>query len=105
SVLVKQLLAFSRKQVLQPRVVDVNGIVSGMEQLLRRLIGVDVELDIRLAPRLARITADAGQLEQVVMNLVVNARDAMPRGGTIVVETTNVVLDEQYEHRPEAIAA
>jgi CheY-like chemotaxis protein len=105
SVLIKQLLAFSRKQVLQPQIVDLNHIVSGMETMLNRLIGEDVSLETRLEPRLSRIKADPGQLEQVIMNLVVNARDAMPTGGTIVIETQNVRLDARYERRPEAIAA
>ena len=105
AVLVKQLLAFSRKQVLQPQIVDLGRIVEGMESMLRRLISADVRLDTRLAPELARVTADPGQVEQVIMNLVVNARDAMPNGGTITVETSNVVLDDRFEHRPEAIAA
>ena len=105
SGLVKQLLAFSRKQVLQPQIVDLNHIVSGMEKMLNRLIGEDVVLQTQLEPRLARIKADPGQLEQVLMNLVVNARDAMPTGGTVVVQTLNVRLDERYEHRPDAIAA
>jgi signal transduction histidine kinase/ActR/RegA family two-component response regulator len=105
SGLVKQLLAFSRKQVLQPQIVDLNHIVSGMEKMLNRLIGEDVVLKTDLEPRLARIKADPGQLEQVLMNLVVNARDAMPTGGTVVVLTRNVRLDERYERRPDAIAA
>jgi signal transduction histidine kinase/ActR/RegA family two-component response regulator len=105
SGLVKQLLAFSRKQVLQPRIVDLNNVVGGMEKMLRRLIGEDIQLHARLAPDIARIRADPGQLEQVVMNLVVNGRDAMPKGGTLTIETASVMLDEKYEHRPEAIAA
>src|SRR6185312_12052243 len=76
-----------------------------MQTMLNRLIGEDVTLQTQLEPRLARIKADPGQLEQVIMNLVVNARDAMPKGGTIVIETRNVRLDERYERRPEAIAA
>ena len=103
SGLVRQLLAFSRKQVLQPQVVDLNRVVTGMESLLRRLIGEDVELRTRLEPRLARITADPGQVEQVIMNLLVNARDAMPSGGTVMLETANVRLDARYERRPDAV--
>ena len=103
--LVKQLLAFSRKQVLQPQIVDLNHIVSGMGKMLNRLIGEDVVLTPQLEPRLARIKADPGQLEQVIMNLVVNARDAMPEGGTVLIQTRNVRLDERYERRPDAIAA
>ncbi|HWC74316.1 MAG TPA: ATP-binding protein, partial [Gemmatimonadales bacterium] len=103
--LVRQLLAFSRKQVLQPQIVDLNHIVEGMQKMLRRLIGEDVALKTQLEPRLSRIQADPGQLEQVIMNLVVNARDAMPGGGTVLIQTRNVRLDERYEHRPDAIAA
>jgi len=105
SGLVKQLLAFSRKQVLQPQIVDLNHIVSGMEKMLNRLIGEDVVLQTQLEARLARIKADPGQLELVIMNLVVNARDAMPTGGTVMIQTRNVRLDERYERRPDAIAA
>jgi signal transduction histidine kinase/ActR/RegA family two-component response regulator len=105
AALVKQLLAFSRKQVLQPQIVDLNHIVSGVEKMLNRLIGEDVALKTQLEPRLARIKADPGQLEQVIMNLVVNARDAMPDGGTVLIQTRNVRLDARYERRPDAIAA
>jgi signal transduction histidine kinase/ActR/RegA family two-component response regulator len=105
ATLVKQLLAFSRKQVLQPQIVDLNHIVSGMEKMLTRLIGEDVVLKTQLEPRLSRIKADPGQLEQVIMNLLVNARDAMPDGGTVLIETRNVRLDARYERRPDAIAA
>ena len=104
SGLVRQLLAFSRKQVLQPRVIDLNQTVSGMSTMLRRLIGEDIDLQIKLEPRLARIKADPGQIEQVLMNLVVNARDAMPTGGVLVIETGNIVLDRRFEKRPDAIA-
>ncbi len=83
--LTRQLLAFSRKQVLQPRVVDLGQLVADMEKLLRRVIGEDVDLRIPRPPILGRVRADPGQLEQVVMNLAVNARDAMPRGGTLTI--------------------
>ena len=101
--LVRQLLAFSRKQVLQPQVLELNHVVAGLEKMLRRLIAEDVDLQIRLDPQLYRVTADPGQVEQVILNLLVNARDAMPTGGTIVIETRNVRLDERYENQPEAI--
>ena len=96
SGLTRQLLAFSRRQVVERRVLDLNAIVTRAERLLRRLIGDDIELVVRLAPGLAPIQADAGQLDQILMNLVVNARDAMPAGGTIVIETAPAVLDEVY---------
>jgi two-component system, cell cycle sensor histidine kinase and response regulator CckA len=92
--LTRQLLAFSRRQVLVPRVLDLNALVSGTESLLRRLIGEDVELRRVLAADAGRIRIDPGQLEQVIMNLVVNARDAMPRGGTLTIETDRADLSE-----------
>jgi PAS domain S-box-containing protein len=85
--LIRQLLAFSRKQVLAPRVLDLNGVVAGTDKMLRRLIASDVELVTVLAPEVPYVRADAGQLEQVLMNLAVNARDAMPSGGRLVIET------------------
>jgi two-component system cell cycle sensor histidine kinase/response regulator CckA len=88
--LTRQLLVFSRKQVVEPRIVDLNVVVRNMERMLGRLIGEDVELVIQTAPDLGRVKADTGQLEQVIMNLAVNARDAMPRGGRLVLETANV---------------
>jgi two-component system, cell cycle sensor histidine kinase and response regulator CckA len=94
AALTRQLLAFSRKQALLPRAIDLNEIVTGMEPMLRRLIGEDISIDLRAAPTLGAVTADASQLEQVVMNLAVNARDAMSSGGTITIETSTVVLTE-----------
>ncbi|MGH7314407.1 MAG: GAF domain-containing protein, partial [Candidatus Rokuibacteriota bacterium] len=92
--LTRQLLAFSRKQVLQPRVVDINAIVQGLAQMLQRLLGEDVELTIRPTADGARVKADPGQLEQVIVNLAVNARDAMPGGGRLVIAIDGVELDE-----------
>ena len=93
--LTRQLLAFSRQQVMQPRVMDVNDVVSGLEKMLRRLIGEDIELNITLDPRVEAINADPGQLEQVLMNLVVNARDAMPVGGRLTISTSNSHLSAE----------
>ncbi len=94
--LTRQLLAFSRQQVLAPKVLNLNGIVSNMDRLLNRLIGEDVGLFTILEPVLGSVKADPGQIEQVIMNLAVNARDAMPRGGKLIIETANVDLDESY---------
>src|SRR5947199_159205 len=100
--LTRQLLAFSRQQVLQPRVLDLNALVTELEKMLRRLLGEDVKLATVLAPTLGRVRADAGRLEQVIMNLAVNARDAMPTGGKLTIETGDVEFDGGYaaEHYP-----
>lgn len=94
--LVAQLLAFSRQQVTQPKVLDVNAMISGMKPMLSRLVGENIELLVEQGPMLGKVKIDPGQLEQVVMNLVINARDAITGHGKIQVETANVDLDEQY---------
>jgi two-component system, cell cycle sensor histidine kinase and response regulator CckA len=94
--LTHQLLAFSRRQPLNPTVLDLNEVTTGLGKLLQRLIGEHIDVNILPAPDLWRVKADRGQLEQVIMNLAVNARDAMPDGGKLVIETANVVLDEEY---------
>ena len=94
--LTRQLLAFSRKQVIEPRVIDLNALLADTDKMLRRVIGEDVELTMVEGDGLGRIKADAGQIEQIVMNLVINARDAMPQGGRIRIETANADLDAVY---------
>ncbi len=91
--LTRQLLAFSRRQVMQPHVLDLNEVLADMQKLLGRLLGEDIQLALNPAPELARVKVDRGQIEQVVMNLAVNARDAMPRGGMLTIETANVDFD------------
>jgi len=94
--LTRQLLAFSRQQVLAPRVLDLNQILRESENMLRRLVGEDVDLVTLYDRNLSRVRVDAGQIDQVVMNLVINARDAMPSGGKLTIETRDVYLDEAY---------
>jgi two-component system, cell cycle sensor histidine kinase and response regulator CckA len=104
TVLTRQLLAFSRKQMLQEHVLDINAVVDAMRPMLSRIIREDIECDTVLYPRLSAVRADPNQLEQVIMNLSVNAADSMPSGGRIVIETKNVTLDEAYSRQyPEAV--
>jgi PAS domain S-box-containing protein len=99
AALTNQLLAFSRKQMLQPRVLQLNEVVRGMEKMLWRLIGEDVELATTFDSALGNVKADPGQIEQVIMNLAVNARDAMPRGGKLTISTSNVTIDQKMKFR------
>src|SRR6185503_14297359 len=101
--LTRQLLAFSRKQIIEPTLLDLNVVVADMRSMLGRLIGEDVKVVLHLGPGLAPVKADRGQVEQVVMNLAVNARDAMPGGGTLTLETANVELDEHYAEMHVAV--
>jgi two-component system, cell cycle sensor histidine kinase and response regulator CckA len=94
--LTRQLLAFSRRQVLQPKILNLDSVVSEMEKMLQRLIGENVDLRAVLEPKLGNVKADPGQIEQIILNLVVNARDSMPQGGKITIETDNVYLDDSY---------
>ena len=103
AALTSQLLAFSRRQVLQPKVLDLNQVITNLEKLLHRLIGEDVNLVVSLAPSLGSIHVDPGQIEQVLMNLAVNARDAMPKGGRLVIETQNVDFDKLSAGRPLSV--
>jgi signal transduction histidine kinase len=94
--LTRQLLTFSRQQVVLPKVLDLNHVIAGMEKMLGRLLGADIEVTLLPAARLGKVKADPGQLEQIVMNLAVNARDAMPGGGKLTIQTNNTELDEHY---------
>ena len=101
--LTRQLLAFSRRQVLQPELIDLNRTLDGIDRMLHRVIGEDIRLTSVLAPDLWPVEADPGQLEQLLLNLAVNARDAMPEGGRLTMETTNVELDESYARRHRGV--
>src|ERR1700722_363041 len=103
AALTQQLLAFSRKQVLEPKILDLNSIVADVEKMLRRLIGADVELEITPDPSIGKVKADRGQIEQVILNLAVNARDAMQQGGRLKIETRNADLDANDSRRKRYI--
>src|SRR5690606_179353 len=105
AALTRQLLAFSRQQVLQPTILDLNSVIAHVEELLGRLIGADIELRTHLADDLWSVRADAAQVEQVLMNLVVNARDAMPHGGELSIETANVELTRNEDGEPFSVVA
>ncbi len=96
ATLTRQLLAFSRKQVIQPQRLNLNEVMANMDKMLRRILSEDIDLQTFLGPDLGRVNADPGQMEQVILNLVINARDAMPQGGKVTLETANVELDEDY---------
>jgi PAS domain S-box-containing protein len=103
--LTRQLLAFARKQVIEPRVLNLNNLIREVDKLLRRLIGEDIELVMRPTSDRSQVRADTGQIEQLLVNLAVNARDAMPRGGTLTIETANVVLDAVNEYSHAGVSA
>jgi two-component system cell cycle sensor histidine kinase/response regulator CckA len=104
AALTQQLLAFSRKQVLEPKILDLNGIAGDVEKMLGRLIGEHIELTLGLSESLGMVKADRTQIEQVILNLAVNARDAMPQGGKLIIETRNVEMDEADPRRPRYFA-
>lgn len=101
--LTSQLLAFSRRQVLQPKIFDLNKLTTSLDQMLRRLIGEHIEMNTVVGVESSPVQADTGQIEQVIMNLVINARDAMPKGGKLTLETANLELDEAYAAKHEGV--
>ncbi len=105
ATLTKQLLAFGRKQMLQPKIININTVVARVQRMLERLIGANIELSTRLDAELGDVRADSVQIEQVLLNLAINARDAMPRGGALLIETKNVELDQTYADRHIAVRA
>ncbi|MEK7383432.1 MAG: ATP-binding protein, partial [Elusimicrobiota bacterium] len=105
AALTRQLLAFSRRQILAPRILDINDSLKEIEKMLRRLIGEDIELVMKLDSKLKSVKADPGQMTQVIMNLAVNSRDAMPKGGRLLIETRNLVLDEGILTRHDFVAS
>jgi len=102
--LTRQLLAFSRQQILAPTILNLNDVVADVQKMLQRLVGADIETVTTLGPNLARVKADRGQIEQVIMNLAINSRDAMPAGGTLTIETSNIELDGPYAMDHAAIS-
>ena len=94
--LTRQLLAFSRRQMIQPQIMDLNELIADLERMLRRLIGADIDMPFTPTPGLWKVEADPGQIEQIIVNITINARDAMPDGGRLTIETANVELDEEY---------
>lgn len=104
STLTRQLLAFSRKPLIEPIPLDLNALIANVSRMLKRVIGENVEFELLLHPGVELVKADSGQIEQILMNLVVNARDAMPSGGRIVIQTARVVLDEQFARTHEGAA-
>jgi two-component system cell cycle sensor histidine kinase/response regulator CckA len=103
--LTRQLLAFARQQIMDPRVLSLNDLVLDIDKLLHRLIREDIQLTAQLAPNLGQVKADPGQIEQVLVNLAVNASDAMPQGGKLTIETTNIVLDQEYTRQHIGVVA
>jgi signal transduction histidine kinase/response regulator RpfG family c-di-GMP phosphodiesterase len=104
STLTQQLLAFARKQIIEPHIINLNSLIDDMNRLLRRLLTEDIELVTRLDPELGQIKVDPGQFEQVIVNMAVNAADAMPSGGRFVIETKNILIDESYVHEHIQVA-
>ncbi len=103
--LTRQLLTFSRKQMIAPKVVDLNTVVAENSKMLTRVIGEDIDLAMVPAANLGAVKADPSQIEQVIMNLAVNARDAMPQGGKLTIETSNVTLDDSYARMHSPVKA